>query len=36
MNVESSSPGMPRRYRRPIFWLSVFAIGLGIVSALFS
>jgi hypothetical protein len=34
MTVESSSPGTPRRYRRPIFWLCVFAIGLGIVSAL--
>jgi hypothetical protein len=32
MTVESSSPSTPRRYRRPM--LCVFAIGLGIVSAL--
>jgi len=33
MTVESSAPGTPRRYRRPIFWLCVFGIGLGVVSA---
>jgi hypothetical protein len=33
MTVESTSPAT-RRYRRPIFWLCVFVIGLGIVNAL--
>ena len=35
MTVESTSPGTPRRYRRPIFWLCVFGIALGVVSVLF-
>jgi hypothetical protein len=34
MTVESTSPATPRRYRRPIFCLCVFGIGLGIVNAL--
>jgi hypothetical protein len=34
MTVESGAPGTPTRYRRPIFWLCMFGIGLGIVRAL--
>jgi hypothetical protein len=34
MTVESSAPGTPNHYRRPIFWLCVLGIGLGILSVL--
>jgi hypothetical protein len=34
MTIESSAPGTPRHYRRPIFWLCVFGIVLGVVGAL--
>jgi hypothetical protein len=34
MPIESSAPGTPLWIRRPLFWLCVFALGLGIVGAL--
>jgi hypothetical protein len=33
MTIEASAPGTPMRYRRPIFWLCVIGIGLGVASA---
>jgi hypothetical protein len=33
MTIESSTPGTPMRYRRPLFWLCVFGIAIGLVSA---
>jgi hypothetical protein len=31
--IEGMTPGTPMRYRRPVFWLCVFALGLGLVGA---
>ena len=35
MPVESSAPGTPLRYRRPVFWLCALGIGIAIIGALY-
>ena len=35
MPLEGSAPGTPARYRRPIFWLCLAGVGLGVLSTLF-